>query len=508
MINSRKHEEPILYDIIDKNSICKYENTLPIHRKIYDIANMEMYELYLQVKELNPRAQLVGIKTDCLVFNGVKKHIELSKEMGGVKLCKVPNINKYILNQKPVIRTDTYDLEYEQWECIREDEIMNTFQSGLLIYGMAGTGKTTKLNQLKEALVENFITCCPTHKACKLINGTTIHRTVGINPIDLSYEYKKAQALKDGGIKYIFLDEVSMISEKIWCILCHLKKQFGFIFIGFGDFKQLKPINEEHIDFKNSWIVKYLFNNTCCNLKTVHRFKDNRLLQDAYDCADGKTIDFERYGNTECDLALCWTNLCVDTLNTKYNEKYAKKYNKVKEVKGYDNTKYILHKDLQLMAYRTSLNKKYYNSEDLTVVDFDDEYLYLNSTQGNETIKVDIKFTNHFKPLYAMTVYKAQGMTIDKPYSIYEYKKMKHDMLYVALTRTTKEEYVNFCNIEINRPRTGYIYRYSYNNKSYIGCTTNIERRKEDHKNNTTNKFGKAIEEIGYDNFKFEILSD
>ena len=29
-------------------------------------------------------------------------------------------------------------------------------------------------------------------------------------------------------------------------------------------------------------------------------------------------------------------------------------------------------------------------------------------------------------------------MTINKPYPIYEYDKMKHDMLYVALTRTSK----------------------------------------------------------------------
>ena len=88
------------------------------------------------------------------------------------------------------------------------------------------------------------------------------------------------------------------------------------------------------------------------------------------------------------------------------------------------------------MAYRTSLNNKYYNSEDFIAVDLDDEYFYLK-TADDVTIKIDIKFTNHFKPLYGITVHKAQGMTIDKPYSIYEYDNMKHDMLYVALTRTS-----------------------------------------------------------------------
>ena len=90
------------------------------------------------------------------------------------------------------------------------------------------------------------------------------------------------------------------------------------------------------------------------------------------------------------------------------------------------------------MAYTSSLNKKYYNSEYFIVVDFDDDYFYLK-TAKKDTAKIDIKFTNHFKPLYAMTVHKTQGMTINKPYAIYEYDRMKHDMLYVALTRTSKE---------------------------------------------------------------------
>ena len=36
------------------------------------------------------------------------------------------------------------------------------------------------------------------------------------------------------------IDELSMVAEEIWCILAQLKQQFGFTFIGFGDFKQLE----------------------------------------------------------------------------------------------------------------------------------------------------------------------------------------------------------------------------------------------------------------------------
>ena len=100
-------------------------------------------------------------------------------------------------------------------------------------------------------------------------------------------------------------------------------------------------------------------------------------------------------------------------------------------------------------------------------------------THKKDTVNIGIKYTNHFKPFSAMAVHKAQGVTINNAYAIYGYDRMKHDMLHVALTRTSKEEYANFCDIKINRQRTGYIYRYSYNNKSYIGCTTNIEKEKK-----------------------------
>ena len=85
-INSRSEEEPMLYNVIDKTETSKYENTLPIHRTIYDTANMEMYESYLEVMAVNPKAELVDIKTDCLVFNRIKKDIELSDDIGGVKI--------------------------------------------------------------------------------------------------------------------------------------------------------------------------------------------------------------------------------------------------------------------------------------------------------------------------------------------------------------------------------------------------------------------------------------
>ena len=40
-----------------------------------------------------------------------------------------------------------------------------------------------------------------------------------------------------------------MISEKMWNVIAHIKNRFGFVFVGFGDVKQLKPIGGDEINF-------------------------------------------------------------------------------------------------------------------------------------------------------------------------------------------------------------------------------------------------------------------
>ena len=74
-------------------------------------------------------------------------------------------------------------------------------EQGYLTIGMAGTGKSEILQEAQLILSKNdavrqFITACPTHKACKVVNGITIHRLFGVNPVDYSYEYKKVVELK------------------------------------------------------------------------------------------------------------------------------------------------------------------------------------------------------------------------------------------------------------------------------------------------------------------------
>ena len=200
---------------------------------------------------------------------------------------------------------------------------------------------------------------------------------------------------KNGGLQYVFIDEVSTISEQMWNVIAHIEQQFGFIFCGFGDFKQLKPISEEHIGFLNSWIVKSISNNDSCELNQGHRFHGNRFLQDAYKCANGENKDFDNYTKEEHDLCLCWANQAVDDLHKKFNVRYAK--GKQIEVAGAKQSKFILHNRLEVMAYKGNI--LFHNSEDYIMKSFcNGNMTLINDTYDSEMV-VDLRFTNCFKPM-------------------------------------------------------------------------------------------------------------
>ncbi len=163
------------------------------------------------------------------------------------------------------------------------------------------------------------------------MDGNTFHKLLGIDVKTRKYDKRLINKYCKGGLKYFLIDEISMIPSWIWNILAHIKKQFNILFIGCGDWKQLPPVEEEDIDFSNSWVVKYLFHNKSYELTKVWRFNENDLLQDAYKASNGEQINLNNYTNIEHPLALCYTNDAVDAINK--NGIYIIQKNKQKQKK-------------------------------------------------------------------------------------------------------------------------------------------------------------------------------
>ena len=156
-----------------------------------------------------------------------------------------------------------------------------------------------------------------------------------------------------------------------------------FIIIGAGDWGQLPPVNEEHIDFENSWIVKYVFNYNLYKLVEVKRTNDKELLHDTRTIRHGGVIDYSTYGTCECPTALCHSNDAVNAINQTWNEYYAKQHSKTKILNGYDNVKYILYDGLKMLSYKTHGQRIFKNSQQYVAQAWTDDSITLEQTQGN-----------------------------------------------------------------------------------------------------------------------------
>ena len=157
------------------------------------------------------------------MYNNITTEPPLSNDWGNIKKCDVPIIKECTVNQEPKIRTDKYELTNNTWNKIEwnantknekgfmmDNKLNSYMDNSVLFLGMAGTGKSEILKEAqhiasKNEAVRNFITACPTHKACKIVKGITLHRLFGVNPIDYSYENKKVLELKKMGYNIYLL---------------------------------------------------------------------------------------------------------------------------------------------------------------------------------------------------------------------------------------------------------------------------------------------------------------
>ena len=86
------------------------------------------------------------------------------------------------------------------------------------IEGRDGTGKSflikTLIKQLEQKNI-NFAALAPTNKACRVIDGMTIHK------FKSEFTLKR---FKDKKYKYIFIDEISMVQEVFYKFCLYLKR--------------------------------------------------------------------------------------------------------------------------------------------------------------------------------------------------------------------------------------------------------------------------------------------
>jgi ATP-dependent exoDNAse (exonuclease V) alpha subunit len=295
-----------------------------------------------------------------------------------------------------------------------------------------------------------------TNKASNGIKGTTIHKALQIN---INGKINKKSIKKFKYIKYVVIDEIGMISNKLWSLLKYVKHTYPhLIFILCGDEKQLPPVGDDELDVFNHPIVNFLCHNNMVQLKVPHRFNMPlwEFLNRGYYSGDWsglneEVVDFDTIYNSK---NICFTNKTRKKINKMCMEHFKgldSVYLPVKERNDKTYTKYTqdawLYIGLPIMSYTNNSKLNIINSEEFTVINFDEKKIYIQRDNGKE-FDIDMEdFHSLFVVNYCSTTHKAQGETYTCKVLLWEFDLMikNKKLCYTACSRATDIDNLIIC---------------------------------------------------------------
>lgn len=459
-----------LYCIFENHNVEYDETRMPLYKYVVEQEAIEMDILRSKIE--NAGGIVARYNTDCISAY-FKNDSQIKDVVDNTYWDDAKTIRKYKFEQKEnfnafnermprYTRSNiiTYDLT-RNWE-IKEDndnfeqlatELIESNKS-FLINGRAGCGKSTLLKTIMTKLKDSYITLAPTNKACRVVNGQTIHKFLAG-----AFNNKKSLMRKLDGINYIIVDEISMVKElfyKVFLSIRRLKPDIKFILC--GDFKQLKPVNDRYdYNYENSPALYEL-----CDGQRLELTKCRRADNIMFDLCNPDTInnvDTTQFKNKFADRHLSFTNrkrievnkICMNNFIKSANEKAKQTKKKQPTVLKltkltYDNNS----QDVELLAGMpiiARINCKPYdiaNNETFVIKSINDKTIVIKSDVEDKTVSIPIiEFQKLFYLAFCITVHKSQGCTFNHPYTIHEFNLFDERLKYVALSRATKKEYIN-----------------------------------------------------------------
>ena len=110
-----------------------------------------------------------------------------------------------------------------------------------------------------------------------------------------------------------------------------------------------------------------------------------------------------------------------------------------------------LYKDMPIISksnnkhYNLANNDTFYIVKIAKSIEDGLQYIHICPEIGSNVSQpiLTTDFQRLFRVAFAMTVHSSQGSTFDFPYTLHEWDKYTNEIKYVALSRTTKKEYIS-----------------------------------------------------------------
>ena len=462
----QRHKNPYINEINDdvcvitcEEEIKKLESYFPIHAQILDLEAIELHKLVSKIE--GAWGVPCAVKTDAVIYYA-HEPIDFSGEYWdeAKTIPKLKQDQNFTDVQRPIKIENTLKLEMEEtvyteytreqiyadsdWSRIAQTIIQS--EKGCLLLGPAGAGKTTLINKIISEINDDKSVkrLAPTNVSAMLINGETLDKfTYGF--VNGGRTMKKYQNLK-----YIFVDEISMVKEIFYQVLMSIKLCVPNVkFIISGDFNQLPPVKDRVQEiYKKSRCLFELVDGRRLTLIECKR-SDAVLFDICQSVVNDVPVDITRFrkvGDTYKNVS--HTNKKRKAVNYNCMSRFLKEHPGLKtlnvEKLEYDDnsTSMTLCKGMPLIARINQKSLGVVNNEVFKIDDVKNDCIIVSNPLKD---KVEIplsKINRMFHLAFCITIHKSQGQTFDEAYTIHEYASLEWRLKYVALSRSSNIEHI------------------------------------------------------------------
>lgn len=514
-----KHGED-MWVVLKRKTIKSRRNATPIYNTVVEIGRLRMYMLQKFIESFG--GVPLQAKTDAIIFETELKESDINKLISTANIIykddfgKMKNVTKakFLAFDKPVFIKQKYPpISLSYWGkqanyyklTNNEDFDLNILinhtnqHECIMIQGDGGTGKSEIIKSYKEYADKNNIRYAAvafTNTAANNIGGRTLHN---IFQIDIKNQTVLESKIKKFTESYdvVIVDEISMIPSFLYSVLNLIKKTKPTMSIFlFGDWYQIKPVREEHMEFKNNPSVLALHNYNTLELTKNYRLASaknsesaEKFMQYNRDAVRGnRNYELSDFGSKrvfyfdtpemyKTDINLVYTNRMRHIINSLYLQKL---YNGSKNIingiaievgfpiicenkirfslnfNPYNYNFNIIDGTFSLKTGIIETDDTIYKNEHYVIKSINGENIEISTNSqlaydrmGVKTIKTfqiskDTLIKN-FCAGFAFTIHKTQSLSIPTTINIHEFEKMKirpdgKNLIYTALGRLKDPE--------------------------------------------------------------------